>query len=217
MVTPKINENNYRQFVEQISESRKAWAKNVSDSAIIIMERQRHLMGLSLLKFYGEFLGCPMNIRTYRKLVNREIPVPQELLLSFCFTFGYDIGKFDNVSKLIDSQDSFGDYQQIGAAIESLGKAGVYQLSEAIQKFCTDATLYNRRRCAEILTKFAENLEYRDNASVNPKEISDMADSVNKAADEALAEFARKNEKEASSDDVVLDFLMKDKDKKEER
>ena len=58
MVTPKINENNYRQFVEQISESRKAWAKNVSDSAIIIMERQRHLMGLSLLKFYGEFLGC---------------------------------------------------------------------------------------------------------------------------------------------------------------
>lgn len=122
MLTLKIKEENYRKFVEETSRKREDWIKSISDSAVVIMERQRYLMGMSKQEFYGVFLGCPMNSRTYRKIIEKQILVPENLLLSFCFTYGYDLKRFQEVSKLIDTHDYFENYQQIGAAVECLGK-----------------------------------------------------------------------------------------------
>lgn len=116
MLTLKIKEENYRKFVEETSRKREDWIKSISDSAVVIMERQRYLMGMSKQEFYGVFLGCPMNSRTYRKIIEKQILVPENLLLSFCFTYGYDLKRFQEVSKLIDTHDYFENYQQIGAA-----------------------------------------------------------------------------------------------------
>ena len=115
MLTLKIKEENYRKFVEETSRKREDWIKSISDSAVVIMERQRYLMGMSKQEFYGVFLGCPMNSRTYRKIIEKQILVPENLLLSFCFTYGYDLKRFQEVSKLIDTHDYFENYQQIGA------------------------------------------------------------------------------------------------------
>lgn len=117
MLTLKIKEENYRKFVEETSRKREDWIKSISDSAVVIMERQRYLMGMSKQEFYGVFLGCPMNSRTYRKIIEKQILVPENLLLSFCFTYGYDLKRFQEVSKLIDTHDYFENYQQIGAAV----------------------------------------------------------------------------------------------------
>ena len=107
MLTLKIKEENYRKFVEETSRKREDWIKSISDSAVVIMERQRYLMGMSKQEFYGVFLGCPMNSRTYRKIIEKQILVPENLLLSFCFTYGYDLKRFQEVSKLIDTHDYF--------------------------------------------------------------------------------------------------------------
>lgn len=117
MLTLKIKEENYRKFVEETSRKREDWIKSISDSAVVIMERQRYLMGMSKKEFYGVFLGCPMNSRTYRKIIEKQILVPENLLLSFCFTYGYDLKRFQEVSKLIDTHDYFENYQQIGAEV----------------------------------------------------------------------------------------------------
>ena len=89
MLTLKIKEENYRKFVEETSRKREDWIKSISDSAVVIMERQRYLMGMSKQEFYGVFLGCPMNSRTYRKIVEKQILVPENLLLSFCFLLSF--------------------------------------------------------------------------------------------------------------------------------
>lgn len=47
MLTLKIKEENYRKFVEETSRKREDWIKSISDSAVVIMERQRYLMGMS--------------------------------------------------------------------------------------------------------------------------------------------------------------------------
>ena len=57
MLTLKIKEENYRKFVEETSKKREDWIKSISDSAVVIMERQRYLMGMSKQEFYGVFLG----------------------------------------------------------------------------------------------------------------------------------------------------------------
>lgn len=46
-ITLKIKEENYRKFVEETSRKREDWIKSISDSAVVIMERQRYLMGMS--------------------------------------------------------------------------------------------------------------------------------------------------------------------------
>lgn len=109
MLTLKIKEENYRKFVEETSRKREDWIKSISDSAVVIMERQRYLMGMSKQEFYGVFLGCPMNSRTYRKIIEKQILVPENLLLSFCFTYGYDLKRFQEVSKLIDARRRCGE------------------------------------------------------------------------------------------------------------
>ena len=40
MLTLKIKEENYRKFVEETSRKREDWIKSISDSAVVIMERQ---------------------------------------------------------------------------------------------------------------------------------------------------------------------------------
>lgn len=145
MLTLKIKEENYRKFVEETSRKREDWIKSISDSAVVIMERQRYLMGMSKQEFYGVFLGCPMNSRTYRKIIEKQILVPENLLLSFCFTYGYDLKRFQEVSKLIDTHDYFENYQQIGAAVECLGKGAIYQLAAATQTVCTDTSQYAKK------------------------------------------------------------------------
>ena len=169
MLTLKIKEENYRKFVEETSRKREDWIKSISDSAVVIMERQRYLMGMSKQEFYGVFLGCPMNSRTYRKIIEKQILVPENLLLSFCFTYGYDLKRFQEVSKLIDTHDYFENYQQIGAAIECLGKGAIYQLAAATQTVCTDTSQYARRRCGEALTAFAKKKEYDEEVIRNPE------------------------------------------------
>ena len=178
MLTLKIKEENYRKFVEETSRKREDWIKSISDSAVVIMERQRYLMGMSKQEFYGVFLGCPMNSRTYRKIIEKQILVPENLLLSFCFTYGYDLKRFQEVSKLIDTHDYFENYQQIGAAVECLGKGAIYQLAAATQTVCTDTSQYARRRCGEALTAFAKKKEYDEEVIRNPEIIEAAAASV---------------------------------------
>lgn len=101
MSTLRVDEENYREFVETISDARQDWIDAVGDGAITIMERQRYLLGMSIKTYYTEFLGCKMNYRTIRDVLDRTSPVPTELMLSFCFTYGYDIKRFLEVSELI--------------------------------------------------------------------------------------------------------------------
>ena len=107
MSTLRVDEENYREFVETISDARQDWIDAVGDGAITIMERQRYLLGMSIKTYYTEFLGCKMNYRTIRDVVDRTSPVPTELMLSFCFTYGYDIKRFLEVSELIKQGLSF--------------------------------------------------------------------------------------------------------------
>ncbi len=208
MATLKIKEENYRKFVEEISDKREEWIKSISDSASVIMERQRYLMGMSVKDFYGVLLGCPMNSRTYRKIIEKKIPVPEHLLLSFCFTYGYDLKRFQEVSKMIDTYDYFENYQQIGAAIECLGKGGIYQLAATVQTACTDTSLYSRRRCGETLTTFAKKKEYEEEAIKNPEIVKAAAESVNAVVDEAIAERKERDSRESISYDIKLKDLF---------
>lgn len=208
MLTLKIKEENYRKFVEETSRKREDWIKSISDSAVVIMERQRYLMGMSKQEFYGVFLGCPMNSRTYRKIIEKQILVPENLLLSFCFTYGYDLKRFQEISKLIDTHDYFENYQQIGAAVECLGKGAIYQLAAATQTVCTDTSQYARRRCGEALTAFAKKKEYDEEVIRNPEIIEAAAASVNEAADEAIAERKKRDSQEAISYDIKLKELV---------
>lgn len=208
MLKLKIKEENYRKFVEEVTDKREEWIKSISDSASVIMERQRYLMGMSIKEFYGELLGCPMNSRTYRKIIEKKIPVPENLLLSFCFTYGYDLKRFQEVSKLIDTYDYFENYQQIGAAIECLGKGAIYQLATTMQTACTDTSMYARRRCGEVLTAFAQTKEYEEETIKNPEVIKAAAASVNAAVDEAIAERKEKDSHEAVSYEIALKNLL---------
>lgn len=195
----RVDEKNYKEFVNAISEARNGWIKAIEDSAITIMEQQRLLLGMSIKTYYSEFLGCSMNYRTLRDIVNRTKPVPTELMLSFCFTYGYDIKKFTEVSNFLKTGQSMDYYQQIGASIEALGRHGIYQLAEGVSRSCTNADQYNRKRCAELLIAFAKSLE-AENESENNKRVEAAGEKIATQADAEIA--AIKSEAESSSNTI---------------
>ena len=153
MLTLKIKEENYRKFVEETSRKREDWIKSISDSAVVIMERQRYLMGMSKQEFYGVFLGCPMNSRTYRKIIEKQILVPENLLLSFCFTYGYDLKRFQEVSKLIDTtafakkkeydEEVIRNPEIIEAAVASVNEAADEAIAERKKRDSQEAISYD--------------------------------------------------------------------------
>lgn len=62
--------------------------------------------------------------------------------------------------------ERFGDYMQIGAAIEALGHHIIYNAASDIANLNSEgpATAMVRRRCAQILTAFAQNLQNEERA-----------------------------------------------------
>lgn len=202
MSTLRVDEKNYREFVETISDARQDWIDAVGDGAITIMERQRYLLGMSIKTYYTEFLGCKMNYRTIRDVLDRTSPVPTELMLSFCFTYGYDIKRFLEVSELIKQGQSFDHYQQIGASIEALGKDGICQLADSVFKNCTDASLYNRRRCTETLQAFADGLRegHEDTDSLRVK---NAAKKIVRKAEKATLNIRAESKKLADTIETV--------------
>lgn len=202
MSTLRVDEENYREFVETISDARQDWIDAVGDGAITIMERQRYLLGMSIKTYYTEFLGCKMNYRTIRDVVDRTSPVPTELMLSFCFTYGYDIKRFLEVSELIKQGRSFDHYQQIGASIEALGKEGIYQLAESVFKNCTDANLYNRRRCSETLQAFADGLR-EGHEDTDALRVKNAAKKIVRKAEKATLNIRAESKKLADTIETV--------------
>lgn len=141
-----------------------------------------------------------MNYRTIRDIVNRTKPVPTELMLSFCFTYGYDIKKFTEVANFLKTGHSMDYYQQIGASIEALGRHGIYQLAEVVSRSCTNADQYNRKRCAELLIAFAKSLETEENESENNKRVEAVGEKIGTRANAEIA--AMKSEAESFSNTI---------------
>lgn len=63
----RLNAQHWKQFSNGISELRSDWIKEISNTIVTIMERQRVLMGLSTKDYYTEFLGCKMSYKTLTK------------------------------------------------------------------------------------------------------------------------------------------------------
>ena len=199
----RLNAQHWKQFSNGISESRSDWMKEVSNTIVTIMERQRVLMGLSTKDYYNEFLGCKINYRTLMNMLERKSVVSAELLLSFCFTYGYDIKKLSEISRLIQSSDSFDEYQQIGAAIEALGKRGIYEASINMTQACPSAGLQQRKRLSKILYAFGESLPDEDN-EYDYRAENDAAKEINRSVQKQIEELKKQQENEAHTTDIKI-------------
>lgn len=106
------------------------------------------------------------------------------------------------VSELIKQGQSFDHYQQIGASIEALGKDGIYQLADSVFKNCTDASLYNRRRCTETLQAFADGLRegHEDTDSLRVK---NAAKKIVRKAEKATLNIRAESKKLADTIETV--------------
>lgn len=199
----RLNAQHWKQFSNGISESRSDWIKEISNTIVTIMERQRVLMGLSTKDYYTEFLGCKMSYKTLTNILEKESLISSELLLSFCFTYGYDIKKFLEVFKLIHTNDSFDEYQQIGAAIEALGKRGIYETSINMTQACPSAGLQQRKRLSKILYEFGQSLPDEDNEYDYLAE-NKAIEEINHSVRQQIEELKRQQEKEAHTTEIKI-------------
>ena len=136
-------------------------------------------------------------------MLEKESLISSELLLSFCFTYGYDIKKFLEVFKLIQTNDSFDEYQQIGAAIEALGKRGIYETSINMTQDCPSAGLQQRKRLSKILYEFGQSLPDEDNEYDYLAENKDI-DEIQHSVRQQIEELKRQQEKEAHTTEIKI-------------
>jgi len=87
--------------------------------------------------------------------------MPLELVLAFCYVFHYDISELINIQSEKNRAERFADYMQIGASIEALGPHIIYNAAADIANLNQEgpSSAMVRRRCSQVLTAFAQNLQ----------------------------------------------------------
>lgn len=161
-----ISMDNVVQYANQIRMPLDSWNKETQKQILSVMEAQRIASGLNVTTFYNTLLGSTCSYKTIQHIREGTKQMPLELVLAFCYVFHYDISELINIQSERDRAERFGDYMQIGAAIEALGPHIIYNAASDIANLNKEdpSTAMVRRRCAQILTAFAQNLQNENKA-----------------------------------------------------
>lgn len=156
-----ISMDNVVQYANQFRMPLDLWNKETQKQILSVMEAQRVASGISVTAFYNTLLGSTCSYKTLQHIREGTKQIPLELVLAFCYVFHYDISELINIQSEKDRAERFGDYMQIGAAIEALGPHIIYNAASDIANLNKEdpSTAMVRRRCAQILTAFAQNLQ----------------------------------------------------------
>ena len=155
--------DNVVQYANQIRMPLDLWNKETQKQILSVMEAQRVASGISVTAFYNTLLGSTCSYKTLQHIREGTKQIPLELVLAFCYVFHYDISELINIQSEKDRAERFGDYMQIGAAIEALGPHIIYNAASDIANLNKEdpSTAMVRRRCAQIRSIYPQDSRQR--------------------------------------------------------
>lgn len=161
-----ITMDNVVQYANQIREPLDSWNKATQNSILAVIESQRIASGLNVATFYNTLLGSTCSYKTIQHIREGKKQVPLDLVLAFCYVYHYDFSELLGIKNAKGKEERFGDYIQIGASIEALGYHTIYNAASNIANLNSEgpSTASARRRCAQVLTAFAQNLQNEEKA-----------------------------------------------------
>lgn len=161
-----ISMDNVVQYANQIRMPLDSWNKETQKQILSVMEAQRIASGLNVTTFYNTLLGSTCSYKTIQHIREGTKQMPLELVLAFCYVFHYDISELINIQSEKNRAVRFADYMQIGASIEALGPHIIYNAAADIANLNQEgpSSAMVRRRCSQVLTAFAQNLQNEEKA-----------------------------------------------------
>ena len=153
-----ISMDNVVQYANQIRMPLDSWNKETQKQILSVMEAQRIASGLNVTTFYNTLLGSTCSYKTIQHIREGTKQMPLELVLAFCYVFHYDISELINIQSEKNRAERFADYMQIGASIYNAA-ADIANLNQE-----GPSSAMVRRRCSQVLTAFAQNLQNEEKA-----------------------------------------------------